>query len=107
MSKAGLHRHTRQLKEEYPEELAMLLVELAEYNREKYQSPPHDTTQGAEQVRATGLTNVQQEYAGRVASKLADREEWACEECGENKITATRGVDGPGRCNACIFGRDE
>lgn len=34
-------------------------------------------------------------------------DEWACDRCGENMQTATKGLDGPGLCNDCIFGEDD
>lgn len=34
-------------------------------------------------------------------------DDWACDECGENKATATKGLGGPELCNECIFGERE
>ena len=66
----SLHEHTRSLKAEYPEPLCYLLIELAEYNREKWLNPPYDGTIGAENVRETGLTTNQREWATMVAERL-------------------------------------
>ncbi|QCW05298.1 hypothetical protein [Natrinema pallidum] len=66
----SLHRHTRQIKAEYPDPLCYLLIELAEYNRGKWLEPPMDGTIGAENVRETGLTSNQQEWAATLADAL-------------------------------------
>lgn len=102
---AGLHRHTQRIKEKYPRPLDCLLIEMAERNREEWLQGVKADTIGADSVRRTGLTSTQLEFAEEISEKLEDREEWACEECGENAITAYKG--GLGRCNACIFGEDD
>jgi len=73
----GLHRHTIRIKEEYPEPLNWLLVELAEYNRDEWlgHDNPKSSTFGAEEVRETGLTSNQQEWAQQIANSLEEDDE--------------------------------
>ena len=100
---AGLHRHTEEIKEEYPEPLNWLLVELAEYNREKWlaEDSPRKRTIGADEVRETGLTSNEQEWAAQIADRLEKADEWACDECNERSSTVTKGANGPALCNEC------
>lgn len=103
----GLHEHTEQLREQYPDRLDMLLIELAEYNREEWLSEPKDRTIGADEVRKTGLTGMQQELADEVRKRLERYEEWACDWCGVRQSTCTKGTEGPSLCNECAFGEDD
>ncbi|USZ73753.1 hypothetical protein [Natronosalvus halobius] len=100
----GLHEHTIELREEYPDRLYPLLIELAEYNREEWLEGPKDNTIGADEVRKTGLTGMQKELADMVKERLERYEEWACDWCGVNQSTCTKGVGGPSLCNECAFG---
>lgn len=81
----GLHRHTEEIREEYPEPLAWLLVELAEFNREKWlaEDSPRKNTYGADEVRETGLTTNEQEWAAKVAKKMENGGDDKCAGCGE------------------------
>lgn len=103
----GLHEHSLRIREEYPDRLYPLLIELAEYNREEWLSEPKDDTIGADEVRKTGLTGMQKELADEVRKRLERYEEWACDECGVRQSTCTRGFDGPALCNECAFGGDQ
>lgn len=100
---SGLHRHTEQIKEEYPKPLSWLLVELAEFNREKWlaEDSPRKNTIGAEEVRETGLTTNEQEWAAKIADRLEKADEWACDKCRVRSSTCTRGLSGPALCNEC------
>ncbi|WP_276257171.1 hypothetical protein [Halomontanus rarus] len=71
----GLHEHTQRINAEYPEPLCYLLIEMAEYNREKWLNPPRDKTYGADEVRETGLTSNQQQWAETIAAALEDDSE--------------------------------
>ena len=103
MNKTNLHDHSIQIREKYPDRLYPLLIELAEYNREEWLSGPKANTIGADKVRKTGLTGMEQELAEILRERLEKYEEWACDWCGVQKSTCTRGVDGPSLCNECAF----
>ncbi|ELZ96627.1 hypothetical protein [Haloferax sulfurifontis] len=59
------------------------------------------------QLSAADVDGVREVLDEEVAGLLHDREEWACDTCGENMQTATRypvGDEPVSECNECIFG---
>lgn len=73
-AEGGLHRHTQEIKERYPEPLNFLIIELAEMNREKWLDGEdwRSRTLGAEKVRETGLTANQYEFAEQIAEQMEE-----------------------------------
>jgi len=68
----GLHRHTENIKDRFPEPLSLLLVEMAERNREHWLESEDWRAQtiGAESVREFGLTENQRRWANQIAEQM-------------------------------------
>lgn len=68
----GLHRHTENIKDRFPEPLSLLLIEMAERNREHWLESDEwrKDTIGAESVRQYGLTENQRRFANQIAEQM-------------------------------------
>lgn len=68
----GLHRHSENIKARFPEPLSLLLIEMAERNREHWLESERwrARTLGAEDVREYGLTENQRTWANQIAEQM-------------------------------------
>ena len=68
----NLHRHTENIKDRFPEPLSVLLIELAEMNRQHWldEDSCRSDTIGAESVREFGLTENQRAWANQIAEQM-------------------------------------
>mgnify|MGYP007116998416 CR=1 FL=1 len=68
----GLHRHTENIKDRFPEPLSLLLIEMAQRNREHWLESEDWRTRtiAAESIREYGLTENQRRFANQIAEQM-------------------------------------
>lgn len=68
----GLHQHTENIKDRFPEPLSLLLIEMAERNRKHWLESEdwREDTIGADDVRKYGLTENQRRWANEIAEQM-------------------------------------
>lgn len=75
-------KHAERIMDKYPNPLNHLLLDLVDYNYEKWLKPPYNRTIGAEDVRKTGLTANQREWANMV-KQIMSKTVLSCPNCNE------------------------